>query len=274
MRLNELIVMDGLISVSQIGGLYVLWKLGRLGAVTAFAAIALANGLVFVWFVYRLGRFKFQWRSFWPHFRDNYHFARWVLSGSVAMFGIAVFYRWWLGLTHGLEGVAVLTAILSVVMFGNPIILGLANYIGPETAAAFARGGHVPLVRSVVRSTLVLLAVVVGLMVLLVALGPWVLSSLFQSVGVLRHREAVWVLGAGVFAEQLLTPIECGYMAMGSGRVLFFTAALRCLIAVTAGAFFVYWWGPMGMGLGMLLASGLALAWQWIIFLRLGAEDV
>ena len=73
-------------------------------------------------------------------------------------------------------------------------------------------------------------------------------------------------LTAGLLSEALLIPIEYAMVNLGRTRLMFNTAIVRLVVNTSIGFGLVGLYGAEAIGVGMLLGSLVALAWQWAVF--------
>jgi O-antigen/teichoic acid export membrane protein len=259
---REVFGLDTLVSILQIAGLLALAKAGRLSASNAFIVAAFASTVCVGWLWRRGSLIKFDWADFRAHLRQHWMFARWLSAGAVAVLISQAIYRWGLAYFHGWAAVGVLASAQSIIMFANPILLGLANYCGPACATTYARHGHAALYRIALRSSAALLAFMASFFLVIALFGEQIIAVVFGA-GYGGQQAVVISIALGLFSEAMLVPSELALMAIHRSYFLFNTAALRLCVTLTLGMFLVWLIGPAGVGYSMLVGNVAALAWQW-----------
>jgi O-antigen/teichoic acid export membrane protein len=267
MRLVEVLCLDAFISILQVAGVWVLLREGQLTGANAYLAVCAANIPALAWIVWRAREFTFDRKSIWRHAHQNWNFSKWIFAGAVAVLLSNGLYRWLLKFFHGTSAVGDVTSVQNIILVVNPILLGIANYLAPASATVYAVSGKRALERFVIRASL-LLAAALGLFYFgLAAVGETVIEYAFgPAFG--GQGPLVMILACGLFSEALLMPIEVGILTAERGDFLFRTAILRLVVTATLGAVLVWRLEAFGLGWGMLVGNGLALAWEWFVFHR------
>jgi O-antigen/teichoic acid export membrane protein len=240
------LLMDVVVVAIQFGVLAGLAGAGWLSAATAYLAIGVASGVVGLgWLASARGHF-----GSWKHrLRADIHrgwrLGRWMLVGQVAALAQAFGLHWLLAGLLGTKAAGIYTACNSIVLFSNPLVLGIGNVLGPRAARAFADDGAQELRRLVWRGTLVL-AVSVAVFSLTVSLigGDLVQSMYGQEYTGYGHLVAVLALGLfvnslGMAADQGLKATESTAWILVAGVV---GTAVMLAVATAAAAE----WGLMG----------------------------
>ena len=74
-------------------------------------------------------------------FIQNWHLGRWIF-GSQILWALSLYsYPWLVSGMHGVDAAGVWAACFGINALGNPLLLGLQNYIEPKISHAFAVGG-------------------------------------------------------------------------------------------------------------------------------------
>ena len=259
---------DVLVSVLQISGLIFLVRTGFLSGTTAYLAAIFASLASLVWLYLRRKNFSWNRLQWTMHLAKNWHFAKWLFGGAVAVLAEQGLYYWSLPYFHDIAAVGVLAASQSVVAFANPVLLGLANYCGPAAATTFAQQGLGAMYRSVRWSSAVLLGFVALFFLGILLWADPIVVTLFGTEFA-GNAQVTIAMALGLLSRAMLIPIELGFLAIQRGRFLFFTAIFRLAVTLTLGLALVVAWGAAGVGYGIFVGNTLVLAWEWIEMRRI-----
>src|SRR5207247_656881 len=101
----------------------------------------------------------------------NWSFARWALASQLLASTTPYVMPWVVALTHGEAETGMLGAATTLVGLSGMLLQGLANFLSPQAAQAFAHGG-LPELRSVLVKTAALFAATLATISLVPRLGP------------------------------------------------------------------------------------------------------
>ena len=148
----------------------------------------------------------------------NWNIARWITpNAAMTQVGNQV-PRWFLEALYGLREVGLFMSAQTVIQTANPLLLGNANYFGPNSARVYAHEGKPGLRRVTVRNTLFLCALVIAVALAAALLGPTLIPFAFgQKFQV--DRGLILSLSMGMLSEVLLMPIEFATLTIGRARV-------------------------------------------------------
>ena len=262
---REVVALDLAVSLCQVGLIWMLAQLDLLSGTTALFVWGAANGISIGWYFLRRDAMTFRRRAVLAHAKSFWRMARWLLAGALAALFVTTYYRIALSSIHGLAAMGVLTSAQSLVMVTNPIVLGIGNYLCPAMAATYAKHGAVGLLGTVLRATGVLLLLWSGLLGVLWLLGGNAVEAIFGD----KYAGIGWevfVIGIGYCSQSLCTPVEAALTAANWVRQTFLAGMVRLVLTLVFGTFFIYQYGVVGVGYGMLAANGGLLAVEWWMF--------
>jgi O-antigen/teichoic acid export membrane protein len=267
LRLAELLAFDVVVCCVQLGGMLWLFRAGRLTSTTAFVVSAAAGSLSFGWILLRRAAFDWRPRTLGADWRRNWQIARWITPTAVMQQIGSQTPRWFLEAIYGLKEMGLFVSAQTVIQFANPLLLGNANYFGPSSASIYATHGKLELWRYTVRNTIFLGALIVGVVLTAMLLGPafiqWSYGDSFQV-----SRELILALSVGMLLEVLLMPVDFAMLTLGRPSVSTAVTAARLALNLTLGLLMVYLWSARGIGYTLFLGNSIALAWMWDAFAR------
>ena len=156
------LAIDTSVAALQLGGLLLLWRLGMLTVAAVFGVMGAACAVVcLVWFLARTQPIRFEPAQFSADWHHNWVFARWTLASFLIGSSATFLMPWAMAAAHGEAATAVLAACQTVVNLASTYAAGVANFLTPSAAAAFARGG-LPALRRVLWGTAALYVVTLG----------------------------------------------------------------------------------------------------------------
>jgi len=254
------------IGVVQICGLLGLARVGLLAAHSAFLVIGAACGLaVAVWFLSSGALLAVRRREVVPTFRRNWQFGRWIFaSGLLWESGLSV-YPWILTFFHGTLATGVWAACFGVVALGNPLLLGMQNYLGPRIAHAYvdfesaARRGFV--MRSSLYFTLATLPIAT-----VIAVAGGFLVILVYGEKYAGHGSVMLILALGLLLVPVRFALARSLFAMDRALLECATNLVPLVVLVTLGIWLVKSFSVIGVAFGLLLGDLLVTVAKLVVF--------
>jgi O-antigen/teichoic acid export membrane protein len=267
LEVRRLLTLDAAVTATQALLLGVLWAMGRLTAVSAYMAMAVACGwsLAWIWrrrdqFSLSIGALRRDWSAVWD-------ISRWITPNAV-MFQLGnQVPRWLLEAMYGLRQMGLFMSGQVMIQMANPLVLGNSNYFGPRAATIFAKQGAPGLWPYTIRNTVFLLSLITGIALAAGLVGPFFIAVAYGS-NFHVDRALLVPLAFGMLSETLLQPIDVAMLTLGRASVSTGAATLRFAINVFVTSSLVYAWGATGIGYGLLAANLAALLWLWLAFWR------
>ncbi len=242
------------------------WKLS---ASRALGVMGLACGLAGLsWLIWNRRAFKFSFTQAASDLRCNWSFGKWVLGGSLAFFISCEIYPWFLSTFHGTAAVGVLAACQGVVALTGPFLQGCINFLPAKAAQALAHGGLGELRALVVKSTVVIAAVISLICAVLIGFGSQLVEFIYgpQYAG---NSLVISLLALNILVYALSLGMEFGLWTLGRADLNLKVNLLRLGVTFTMGLWLVQALGPLGVAWGLLLGSLVASAVQYLVFVKL-----
>ena len=154
-RLGAAVGIDTGVAVLQVGGLVYLAYVHRVSVMTAYAVMAVACALVCgAWLLVAREPVRFVWWDAVADWRRNWDFGRWALAGHLIGFATLYMTPWIVTAQRGSADAGVLAACVSIVGIASMFMTGLAGFLVPRAAAAYAEGNVAALRRVLCVATL------------------------------------------------------------------------------------------------------------------------
>ena len=240
-----------------------------LSTVRVYAAIGIASGIsAIAWLVINRRAICVHLKTLRPAILDNWRFARWVV-GSAAIWGGGMYvYPWFLTAFKGPAATGAWAACSAVVALGNPLLMGLGNYVGPLISSDYARAGVAGLRRRTYRSSLNLCGALLPVAAILVPTGGQVVGRLYGSE-FSGYSPAVALLAINLLASAAAFPFSRALFVLGGARA----DALVNLVAVGILAAFgleaVHLFGVTGAAAALTASTALTFAVRIALLERL-----
>jgi O-antigen/teichoic acid export membrane protein len=239
------------VAVFQVGGLLLLWSAGLLGVGSAFAVMGAACAAVcLVWFAVRKQPVRLEPARLGPDWRQNWAFGKWALASFLIGSTTPYVMPWALAIAHGEAAAGMLAACQTVINLASTYAAGVANFLTPRAAAAFAEGG-LPALRRVLKGTAVLYAVTLGAFFLAVWLSGDRLATLIFGSRYAGTAPVLAILALSLLVNSLGMTAGNGLWALERPQANF-TADMGTFVATMAGIVCLV--GPLGV-LGTALAT-------------------
>jgi O-antigen/teichoic acid export membrane protein len=272
LRLKTAFLFDTSIAVGQTGGLLLLARFGLLSASHAFWVIGAICGIAV------LGWLWSDRECYYPRFREsledlkkNWVFGKWVFaSGLVWALGMNL-YPWFLAYFHGTASTGVWAACLGVVSVGNPLLMGIQNFLGPKIAHVYAAYGPKAMRRFVLKITAILFLPVSLLCLVLIVWGGRFVVLLYgrQYAG---NNLVVGILSINLLIMATTFSFSRALMAMEHADLDFLVNFAALFIMVVLGFWLVRSFGTLGAAIGFLTAYFIVSLIRVAVFLGLPTQ--
>jgi O-antigen/teichoic acid export membrane protein len=267
LRMAEALVLDLVVAAAQLAGLAGLAWSGVLTATTAYAAFGLACVLTGAVWVYATRKnFVIRWNRVWHTLWQSWALGKWLFASQVTLSVQGYFVHWLLAWTLGAAATGVYAACMTVVLFSNPLILGIANALAPRAAQAFAEGGGAHLRRVVFQTTLLLGAAMMLFCGALFFGGEDVMTRLYHGSQYEGHGHTVFVLALAMLASAVGMPASNGLAAVERPNVIFRIGVFAVGLSVFLGPWLVAEWGVMGAAYCFLIGNVVGAIGRWVAF--------
>lgn len=245
-------VFDTSIAAGQVGGLLVLARFGLLSASSAFWTIGVACGVAVLWWLWlERGSYSPRMSESLADLKKNWVFGKWLFASGLVWAISINFYPWLLAAFHGTASTAVWAACLGVVSVGNPILLGVQNFVGPKIAHAYAASGSSSL-RGLVLKITAAVSLPMSLLCLTLILWGGRLVTLLYGYQYAGNSLIVAIMALYLLVATAAFAFSRALVAIERADLDFLVNFAALFIMVTLGFWLVRAFGPLGAALGLL----------------------
>ncbi|QDU27337.1 MurJ-like flippase [Anatilimnocola aggregata] len=249
------IVTDATIAVTQLGGLAYLAWLGELNVGSAIAVMGICCGLASVaWLASGRQKFTLSWSAAWVDWCHNWTFSRWALASHILACSAPYILPWVVAATHGERETGTLGACATLVGLSNMFLIGLANYLSPKAARAYAEQG-LPELKRVLRQTAIMFVAGLGSMSVCAFIGGHHVAALVYGPEFIDTRWIIGVLSLSVLANSLGVTAGNGLWALERPSASFFADLCSLIVTIIATASLVPAFGPLGAAIAGLTGT-------------------
>ncbi len=261
-------IMSACASVVQLSILIVLIGLDWINPFTAHLAVGAACllvGIPALWFSRHL--LSPCREQIWSDLRSNWKFGRWLMATQMVGVVHGFVSYWILAGIKGTEATGAFAACMTIVMLSNPLILGMANYLGPQSSRSFAEGGRSAVRTTVLKST-ILLTGAMSLFVLFILLFGSQILTIIYGPQYAEHSTTIHILAFAVLVGAMGIATEHGLRAMERSDTSFLSGLCGFAVTITGGSLAIPHWGVVGAAIGYLLGSTTSSTIRAIVFFR------
>jgi O-antigen/teichoic acid export membrane protein len=270
LHVGEALVLDSAVAAIQLAGLAWLGWSGRMSSVTACAALGVAcASTAIVWLYLARGNFAIRRDQIRETMSQGWAIGQWLFASQVAVSVQGYVAYWLLAIIAGATATGVFAACMSVVLFANPLIIGLGNILTPRAVLALKEGGGAQLLRQVIRDSL-LLGVAMTLLCLVVLLvGEEVVDWLYPAQEYEGEGHTLTILALGLLAMAVGMPATHALTSIQRPREIFWTGSFGAVLTVVLVWCLVVEWSVLGAAYGLLIGNAARSAARWATFLVL-----
>lgn len=275
MRLPIAVLIDGSVTILQIGLLVALYRFDFLTSTSAFGVVGFASALSsLVWMIWCRRDFSPQWRAAREEIRSSWQLGRWIFLAQIIGLLHIQGMLWLINARYGKEMTGLFAACTTLVQFSNPFALGLNNLVGP-LAVRTANERGLAAVRRLVAWSMAAMALSILVFCLLIFAGcDWIMLELFDDVKYLGQRWLVLVLGLNMTSTSVHMVNDSGLWALERPEVVYRATVLTVVVTFALAFFLLPNWGLMGAAWALLVGrlAGL-LVQSWVFFGVFREED-
>ena len=260
------IVTDATICVTQLGMLGYLAFHSELTVVSTLAVMGICCGLASVsWLASGRQKFELHWSAAWRDWWRNWTFSRWALASHVLACSSPYILPWVVAATHGERETGTLGACATLVGLSNMFLIGLANYLSPKAARAYAEQG-LPELKRVLKQTALMFVVGLGTMSVCAFLAGHHVAALVYGPEFIDTRWIIGILSLSVLANSLGVTAGNGLWALERPQASFFADLCSLIVVIIATATLVPALGSVGAALaGLTGTASDALIRGWTL---------
>lgn len=260
---------DWIVTLCQLIGIVLLTRMQWLSAWSVVVVIGMASlvggGLMLV---LSLETLRPRWSRAWKDFRNNWKLSRWVFaSGVIGNAGLSL-YPWIIDRLSSTLQTALWGNCGTISSSGNPLLMGLQNWIAPAVSHAYAERRGRAFGTFVLRRALLFLAVMPLVLLMLWFISGPMLRRLYRDDT--PHAEPlVLLLAAGSIIASMNFVISRGLFSLGHGKLDVWANVVPIPVLLTIGLPLVSHGGAMGAAISLLIAQALGAIVRAAIFWKI-----
>ncbi len=268
LRIGWALSIDVAACLIQATGMILLFYSGTLTASRTLALLGISSAVAAGgWLAFHRGAFHPDTRLYVRDLKRNWHFAKWVFGSGIVSQVARYMYPWLLVAFHGTSVTGTWGACSSIVAMGNPVLLGLGNYILPKISNVYAASGMAAMNKYVHRSGLVFASLLAPIVLLLGVFGERVLTGVYGKAyaggaGILLLLAATFLINA--FAN----PYSQGLFTLERAKADTLVNVVWVVLLFTIGIPVVKWYAAIGAAATLFLTSSVTTAIRIGVFAR------
>lgn len=267
LKFKVALLIDTVAASLQTIGLVVLMTMDLLTPVTAWwAIIAAYGGTCGVWLLLNRTGFQVRLAQVPSDFRQNWRLGRWDMASNVMMNCQLYLVHWCLAWWVGVEATGEYAACATVLLFANPIVMGLSNYLMPRVSRTLSTEGLATMNRFVRSAAITLVGAMIVFSVVAISLGPLLLQLLFQLTPDATHRVVIAILAMNATVGALGVSAEWALLAMERPQTNFYATSLGLAVTSVIAVTSVSRFGMIGASAGLLLGTVLSVSYIWTAY--------
>jgi O-antigen/teichoic acid export membrane protein len=274
LRFAAAFILDASASCVQLACLLFLASKGLLTAESTFWAIGLACGLgSLIWLAQARGTVAISLRQSIADLKGNWSFGKWIFASGFLWELTVNLYPWILTSFQGTTATGVWAACFGAAAIGNPVILGMGNYLGPKMAHSYAEGGYSALRRVVLKSGVIFSLMIFPFSLMLFFWGGDFVVLLYGEK--YAGQSSVVLLLA---LDLLISPIRFGLsralLSVDRAYADFVTNIFPLLVLMSIGIWLVKTLGPAGVAIGVLSGNIVVVIAKYCAYNRAAPQHV
>ncbi|MDH4318044.1 MAG: lipopolysaccharide biosynthesis protein [Desulfobulbaceae bacterium] len=271
LMMRSAFVVDCCVSLFQITLLLLLADISLLSATTSYLAIGYACATASVgWLYFNRQSFSFSRERIKEDFLRNWSFGKWIFASGLLWALSLNLYPWLLAYFHGAAAAAVWGACFGIAAIGNPLLLGIQNFLGPKIIRAHATGGKELLGRFVISSAILFSLIIMPFCLILMLFGDQ-LVILVYGVKYGGHGLVISILALNLLVSAASFTLSRVFYAVERVDLFFVANFVPVIMLLFCGILLVKMFGPLGVAYGILLSStaiSVVLAAMYYKFIR------
>jgi O-antigen/teichoic acid export membrane protein len=266
LRLSSALALDVTACLGQVGGILVLVHIGGLTASSTITLLGISSALAAGgWLAVHRGTILCHTREFVRDFKRNWGFTRWVLASCILAGFARYLYPWALTAFHGTSVTGTWAACLGIVALGNPVFMGIGNYVGPKISNIYAISGIGPMQRYVYRSSLAFALLALPLVLVLAVWGDRIVTALYGT-GFAGNGVLILLLALNLLITTPIFPVMCGLITLEYTKTDLLINLVGVVLFFTIGIAAVKSYAALGAAVALFIASVVTAAIRIVVF--------
>jgi O-antigen/teichoic acid export membrane protein len=268
LRVGSALGVDVITCMGQAAGLWFLLHLGALSAGATYTLIGLTSAAVGIsWLALHRSEFHLDMHLCIADAKRNWGLAKWVL-GSWIVGAVGTYtYPWLLAAFHGTSATGIWAACSGIVGFGNPVVLGLSNHVGPQIHNTYANSGADAMRRQVHRAGLQFVALLAPFVLLIGFGGERVVIGIYGK-SYAGTGAVVTLLALNLAMTALTLPYARGLFSLERAKLDTFVNVAAIGLLFTIGIAAAKYYGPAGAAAALLASGTITTLIRISVFIR------
>lgn len=256
LKMGTAVLLDAAVSFIQLCALGLFAWFGVLTVPVVFGVMGGSCLLASLgWFWTKTERFEISRRAALRDWKDNWGFVRWALACQLVGCSAPYVMPWFVASMEGTAATGLLAASTTLVGLANMFVMGVANFLSPRAAKAYAEGGVLAL-KNVIITTGTVFAVTLGTFSILMCFLGGSLATLVYGESYQAAGPVMAVLAFGLLAIGLSVTAGNGLWAIDKPSANFRADVCALISTIVLSALLI---GPYGV-IGAALATTLGAA--------------
>lgn len=268
LRIGWALAVDVTACLAQAGGILLLLHFGALTASRTFTLLGISSALgAGGWLVLRRGAFHPDTRLCARHLKRNWRFAKWVLGSGILSVFARYLYPWLLAAFHGTSVTGTWGACSAIVALGNPVVLGLGNYVLPKISNVYATSGTAAMQRHVYRSSLLLTVLLLPLVLVLAGCGGRIVTGVYGKTYA-GNADVLCLLALNMLITSATNPYSQGLFSLERAKADTLVNVVWVALLFTMGIAAVKSYAALGAAAALFVSSSITAVIRIGVFAR------
>jgi O-antigen/teichoic acid export membrane protein len=268
LRIGVALLVDVTACLAQAVGVLLLLHFGALTASRTYTVLGISSAVAAGgWLAIHRGAFRSETRFYVQDFQRNWRFAKWVLASCVLSVSARYLYPWVLAAFHGTAVTGTWAACVAIVALGNPVLLGLGNYVGPKISNVYAISGIAAMQRNVYRWSMLFTVLLLPIVLVLAGFGDRIVTRVYGNAYA-GSAGVVLLLALNMLIGALVYPYCCGLYALECSKADMLINLVAVTLLFTIGIVAVKSYAALGAAATLLVSSSVTTVIRITIFAR------
>lgn len=268
LNLPTAIVLDGVVTILQIGALWILVVNKRIDAVNA---LLVCSGVWVVVGAAGLSVARKQYAVQLHAVRENlmrlWPIGRWVGLSQLVSTAQAFITPWVMAIAHSAELAGIYAACWSIVQVASPAIEGLGNVLSPS----FAKNAHDQawddLNRNVRAAASLFASMMTALTIAVFFAGGFMLERLYGT-DYSQHALILVVLSIAATVNNVGIPANKALVQLGHAKLCFYIGLVGFIVSTGMAFALLVMMGAIGAACGLVFGAAIASIARWVSLIR------
>jgi O-antigen/teichoic acid export membrane protein len=268
LRVDWALSVDLTACLAQIAGIALLVHWGALTASRTYTILGISSAVAACgWLALHRQTFHFDKRFYIPDLKRNWDFGKWVLGSGLLWQATAYLFPWVLAAFHGRSVTGVWAACSAIVALGNPVLMGLSNYLLPKISNIYATSGVQKMKRHVHRYSLLFIVLLLPVVIAMAGFGERLLTGIYGA-GYGGTRGTLILLALTLLVTTQSRPYSQGLFSLGCAKTDTLVNVVWVVLMIAVGIPAVRSYAAFGAAATMAATSSMAAAIRMAAFAR------